>query len=172
MGDLGDAGPLVTLLSLDVTSISSLTAVRDRIAAETDNRLDILYHNAGRRSLAMAIDTDSKADHLGVDDEQTFAANLFGVMNANRLFSEMLIAAHGKIVFSGSVSSRVPQPSQAVYNASKAALEMYSRILRIELAPFGIRVVMVMTGGVCSQMSIQRLTVPPGKILSFITVNI
>jgi 1-acylglycerone phosphate reductase len=167
MGNLGDASPLVTLLSLDVTSHTSLAAVRDRISTDTNGTLDIIYHNADRRALVMAINSDLNNEHDGVDDEQIFATNLLSIMTANRMFSWMLVATHGKIEMTGSVSGRVLQPSQAAYNASKAALEMYARILRMELAPLGVRVVLVNTGGFFSRTLVQRLVAPPGKFSSF-----
>jgi NAD(P)-dependent dehydrogenase (short-subunit alcohol dehydrogenase family) len=56
MGDLGSV-PNITLLALDVTSRESLLAAHAQISKETDGKLDILYHNAGYRSLGMAVET-------------------------------------------------------------------------------------------------------------------
>lgn len=74
----------------------------------------------------------------------------------------MVIATKGKIVFTGSVSSYTPQPSQAVYNASKAAVELYARTLSIEMQPFGVRVVLVNTAGVNTSMTSERVVLAPG----------
>lgn len=40
-----------------------------------------------------------------------------------------------------------------MYNASKAALHAYSSTLRLELAPFDVRVLVVVTGGVQSRIA-------------------
>ena len=45
----------------------------------------------------------------------------------------------------------------SVYNASKAALHSYSAALRIEVAPLGVHVITVVTGGVKSRIArVQR----------------
>jgi 1-acylglycerone phosphate reductase len=151
MGDLGSI-PNITLLALDVTSHESLLAAHAQTSKETGGKLDVLYHNAGYRSLGMAVETSF--------DEafKMFNANLFGIIEMNRIFADLVIASQGKIVFTGSVSGYTPHPSQSVYNSSKAALELYARTLRIEMKPFGVRVVFVLTAAVNTGMSTERVT--------------
>lgn len=155
MDDLGSI-PNITILALDVTSHESLLAAHAQISEETGGKLDVLYHNAGYRSLGMAVETSF--------DEafKMFNANLFGIIEMNRIFADLVIASQGKIVFTGSVSGYTPHPSQSVYNSSKAALELYARTLRIEMKPFGVRVVFVLTAAVNTGMSIERVTLSPG----------
>jgi 1-acylglycerone phosphate reductase len=155
MGDLSST-PNIALLPLDVTSPESIREVHAKITKETDGKLDILYHNAGYRSLAMAIETSFE------EAFKMFNANLFGILEVNKIFAPMVIAARGKIVFTGSVSGYTPHPSQAVYNSSKAAVELYARTLRIEMRPLGVRVVFVNTAGVNTGMSSDRLVLSPG----------
>lgn len=52
------------------------------------------------------------------------------------------------IVNHTSVGSVTALPFQGIYNASKAALAMLSETMRLELAPFGIRVIDLKTAGV------------------------
>lgn len=52
----------------------------------------------------------------------------------------------------------------SVYNASKAALHHYSSTLRVELAPFGVRVVTIITGGVKSNIARVDRTLNPNSI--------
>ncbi len=92
--------------------------------------------------------------------------NLFGILEMNRVFTPMVIATRGKIVFTGSISSYTPQPSQSVYNASKAAVELYARTLGIEMQPFGVRVVLVNTAGVNTGMSSDRVVLGPSTLLA------
>jgi len=54
------------------------------------------------------------------------------------------------VVNNTGIDSVFSAPFQGVYNASKAAAAMISANLRIELAPFGIKVVDLKTGGVKS----------------------
>jgi 1-acylglycerone phosphate reductase len=155
MGDLSTI-PNITLLPLDVTSPESICEAHAKITEETNGKLDILYHNAGYRSLAMAIETPFE------EAFKMFNANLFGILEMNRVFAPIVIAAKGKIVFTGSVSGYTPHPSQAVYNSSKAAVELYARTLRIEMRPLGVKVVFVNTAGVNTGMSSDRLVLSPG----------
>ena len=46
-----------------------------------------------------------------------------------------------------------PYVFSSAYNATKAALHAYSDTLRVELAPFGVRVVTIFTGGVKSNIA-------------------
>ena len=68
----------------------------------------------------------------------------------------------GSIVFIASMSGTIvnyPQ-EQSCYNASKAALHSYSDTLRLELAPFGVRVVTIVTGGVQSNIARTHRSLP------------
>jgi 1-acylglycerone phosphate reductase len=51
------------------------------------------------------------------------------------------------------MSCNRPYVFGSAYNASKAALHAYSDTLRVELAPFDVKVVIVVTGGVKSQIA-------------------
>ena len=52
----------------------------------------------------------------------------------------------------------------SVYNASKAALHAYSNTLRVELAPFDVKVVIVVTGGVKSNIARVDRVLPPDSV--------
>jgi 1-acylglycerone phosphate reductase len=67
-------------------------------------------------------------------------------------FVDLLIPARGLIINIASASAVVPYAFGSVYASSKAALASYSRTLRLELRPFGVRVMVVMAGAVRSNM--------------------
>jgi 1-acylglycerone phosphate reductase len=165
MGDLVDI-PNVSALALDVTDRDSLLAAHAQVARETGGKLDILYHNAGYRSLAMAVETSR--------DEafKMFNTNFFGIVEMNAIFADLVNAAVGKIVFTGSVSGYTPHPSQSVYNSSKSAVELYARTLRIEMKPFGVRVVFVQTAAVSTGMSTDRVTLAPNSFYKYLETTI
>ena len=73
-------------------------------------------------------------------------------------FAEMLIASRGLIINVSSVSSMVPYAFGSVYASSKAALNSYSRTLRQELRPFGVRVLVIIAGTVKSNMAVNPKT--------------
>ncbi|KAH8629565.1 hypothetical protein IG631_16822 [Alternaria alternata] len=157
-----EGNPNIKPLALDVTDGKSVFAARDKITFEQGGKLDCLYHNAGVRSISMAIDYDTEEQrkmaageeqpYIRSDDVRMFEGNVIGVMALTRAFSKLLIAAKGTVAVTGSGSSRVQVPTSATYNATKAAVEMYAKTLRLEMQPFGCHVVYVMTGAVATPM--------------------
>lgn len=129
--------------------------MRDRVTGIASGRLDILYNNAGRNYVVPALDYDEDELH------ELFQANVFSVMRMCKEFTPLLIEAKGTIVQTGSVAGIMPYAWGALYNASKAALHAFSDTLRVELAPLGVRVVNVVTGGVKSNIARTHRTLPP-----------
>ena len=69
----------------------------------------------------------------------------------------LLRRSEGTIVQIGSIAACIPYAWGSIYNASKAALHAYSAALRVEVAPLGVRVITVITGGVKSRIArVQR----------------
>ena|ERR1700742_679772 len=81
-------------------------------------------------------------------------------MRMCKAFAPFIIATKGTIVQIGSVAGVMPYVFGSAYNASKAALHQYSNTLRVELAPFGVRVITVVTGGVKSNIARNDRTLP------------
>lgn len=83
---------------------------------------------------------------------QVFELNVFSVLAMTQAFMPLLLKSeHGAMVVNNtSISSVVTVPMTGVYNASKAAAAMITDNLRLELAPFKIRVVDLKTGAVRS----------------------
>ncbi|KAI4259121.1 MAG: hypothetical protein LQ352_000915 [Teloschistes flavicans] len=89
-----------------------------------------------------AVDTDTQ------QAEKMFGVNVFGPMRMVRVFHRMIIAAKGRIVNIGSIGGMTPYVYGAAYNASKAALVHYGNTLRVEMLPFGVKVVNIISGEV------------------------
>lgn len=85
---------------------------------------------------------------------QLFDLNVFSLISVTRAFLPLLMkSTHGGMVVNNtSCSSLTPgaPPFQGAYNASKAAAINPTEVLRLELAPFGIKVTNLMTGAVRS----------------------
>jgi len=80
--------------------------------------------------------------------------NFFGTAYMTQAVApHMMNARSGVIVNIGSMVGDVPTPFSGVYSASKAAVHAYSTSLRMELAPWGIKVVIAKLGGVKSSIS-------------------
>ncbi|KAI4262031.1 MAG: hypothetical protein L6R42_002786, partial [Xanthoria sp. 1 TBL-2021] len=143
--DLADAG--IETLLLEVTSDKSIAICKDEVSERTAGRLDYLVNNAGRNYTVPAIEAEVS------EIESIFNTNLFAVMRLCQTFMPLLRRSQGTIVQIGSVAGVIPYAWGSVYNASKAALHSYSDTLRVEVAPLGVRVITVVTGGVKSRIS-------------------
>jgi len=139
----GLAAQGIETLELDVTDDESVRKTREATAKLTGGKLDILVNNAGQGGPAAATDFEiEKAKAL-------FDVNLFGPMRMVKDFIGLLIASgDGCIMQIGSIAAISPLPFGSTYSASKAALHAYGNTLRVELAPFNVRVITVVSGGV------------------------
>lgn len=134
-------------LPLELGDLSTLETFRDAVAAKTGGRVDILVNNAGMHLAATAVDMDV------AEAERLFVVNVFAVMRLCQLFFPLLRRSpRGRIVQLGSISRDVPTTWQCAYNASKAALSQYTKTLRLEVRPFGVEVIEVVTGYVRSNI--------------------
>jgi short-subunit dehydrogenase len=77
-----------------------------------------------------------------------FDVNVFALVSVTKAFSPLLIASKGTIINIGSIAGKAPIPWQGYYNASKAAVNLLSDQLRLELAPFGVNCICVITGAI------------------------
>lgn len=95
-----------------------------------------------------------------------FEVNLFGVVAMTKEFIPLLIASErGCVVNIGSIAAVMPVPFSSIYSASKAALHAYSDTLRVELAPFNVRVLVIAAGNIQSNIANKtRHTLPEGSI--------
>jgi 1-acylglycerone phosphate reductase len=64
----------------------------------------------------------------------------------------------------GSVAAIIPYVFGSIYNASKAALHSYSQTLRLELEPYDVRVLVVITGGVKSNIARTERILPDNSL--------
>ncbi|KAL2138144.1 hypothetical protein VTI28DRAFT_7387 [Corynascus sepedonium] len=149
----------MTTLTLDVTKEDSIKACHDEVSKLTGGKLDILVNNAGRTHTHPA--TDLSIPNV----RETFETNVFGVMAMCAAFSDLLIASRGLIINIASLAAVTPYVFGSAYCASKGAVTAYSRTLRLELKPFGVRVMVAMTGTVRSQIASRtHRTLPEGSI--------
>ena len=107
----------------------------------SDRPVDILVNNAGF-GLYGAVEDIPLAEA-----RRQFEVNLFGPARLTQLLLPgMRAQGSGWVVNISSMGGRIYTPLGAWYHASKHALEGWSDCLRLEIAPFGIRVVVVEPG--------------------------
>jgi NAD(P)-dependent dehydrogenase (short-subunit alcohol dehydrogenase family) len=139
-----ESGGLLEPLVLDVTDPASVAAAGELVARRTGGRgLDVLVNNAGY-ALPGPLEALAEADL-----RELFEVNLFGLLAVTRAFlPAMRERGQGRVVNVGSIMGRVAMPLLGAYNASKHAVAAVTDALRIELAPFGVTVVLVEPGAV------------------------
>jgi len=135
-----------TARQLDVNDGQALTQLAEELEA-SHGRLDMLINNAGYGAMGPLLDG-------GVDAmRQQFETNVFAVVGVTRALFPLLRRARGLVVNIGSVSGVLVTPFAGAYCASKAAVNALSDALRLELAPFGIRLMEVQPGAIASQFA-------------------
>ena len=83
---------------------------------------------------------------------QNFETNLFSLIALTQLVIPIMRKqGAGRIVNISSVAGRVARPLSSVYDATKHALEAISDGLRGELAPFGIKVIVIEPGFIITE---------------------
>ena len=129
---------------LDVNDEESVKTVVKRIEID-HGRIDILVNNAGYGSMGPSLEIST------AELRRQFETNVFAPMNLiQEVVPGMIHAKQGLIVNMGSVSGILATPFSGVYCASKAALHYLSDALRMELVPFGIKVITVQPGRISS----------------------
>jgi NAD(P)-dependent dehydrogenase (short-subunit alcohol dehydrogenase family) len=127
------AGAAVHPLQLEVTSDEQIAALDEALPA----RLDAIVNNAGI-VVSGPLETLSAADL-----REQFDVNVVGAVALTNLVLPRLRASHGRIVFVSSLSGVISTPMTGAYNASKFALEAIADAWRLELRPWGIKVILV-----------------------------
>jgi NAD(P)-dependent dehydrogenase (short-subunit alcohol dehydrogenase family) len=129
--------PNLQPLLLDVSKHASCVAAIDTVKKEM-RRLDMklvgVVNNAGVGRLSPAEFHD-----MG-DARAMFDTNFFGIMDLTQLTLPLLRESRGRIVMISSLAGLIGNIKNAVYSASKFAVEGFSDSLRREVAHFGISV--------------------------------
>ena len=125
-------------LALDVTDEASM-----RAAVDAAGPIDVLVNNAGY-GLYGTVEQLPMAEI-----RRQFETNFFGLVRLTQLvLPGMRAAGGGRILNVSSMGGRATLPGGAFYHASKYAVEALSDALRMEVARFGIHVVLIEPGPV------------------------
>jgi NAD(P)-dependent dehydrogenase (short-subunit alcohol dehydrogenase family) len=135
----------VTTFAMDVTDDGSMVAGVRRVIDE-QGRIDALVNNAGYGSYG-------PVETVPLEEaRRQFEVNVFGPARLTQLVIPQLRRQRsGTIVNISSIGGRIYEPLGAWYHATKFAVEGFSDSLRLELAPFGIDVVLIQPGPIVSE---------------------
>ncbi|HHT84073.1 MAG: SDR family oxidoreductase [Christensenellales bacterium] len=138
-------------IKTDVTSPEDIKNAIKQIY-DKEGRIDALINNAGM-GISGAIENTDLANA-----KRMFDVNFFGAFNLIReVLPYMRKSGGGTIVNISSAAAKFPLPFQAFYSASKSALCSLSDALRLEVAPFNIKVVSALPGDVKTEFTEKRV---------------
>ena len=138
LADLAKAGAVT--LALDVTDEASMTEAVRTVEKE-HGQVGTLINNAGYGAYG-------PVEEVAIAEaRREFETNVFGLGRMCQLvLPAMRAAGRGRIINISSMGGRVTFPAGGWYHASKYAVEALSDALRVEVASFGIQVVLVEPG--------------------------
>ena len=140
-------GDRIGTAALDVTDSASIQAAVDTTLARF-GRIDVLVNNAGYSVIGAVEETSMEQLRSMME------VNFFGAAELTKaVVPAMREQGSGTIVQMSSLGGRITFPGMGGYHATKHALEGLSESLSTELAPLGIRVLLVEPGMFRTQMS-------------------
>jgi len=148
----GERGERVRPLMLDVTDQESVDALADEVSREAPGGLAGLVNNAG-------VAVSGPLEFVPIDDlRHQLEVNVVGQVAVTQAVLPLIRRARGRIVNVGSSSGRMTTPFLAPYCAAKQGIEAISDALRLELRPWGIRVILVEPGAIDTPMWSKGMT--------------
>jgi NAD(P)-dependent dehydrogenase (short-subunit alcohol dehydrogenase family) len=130
----------VSVFAMDVTDDASMVAGVQRVVDE-HGRIDVLVNNAGYGSYGAVEDVPIE------EARRQFEVNVFGLARLTQLvLPHMRARGAGRIINISSIGGKFYEPLGAWYHATKFAVEGFSDSLRLEVAPYGIDVVIIEPG--------------------------
>ena len=141
IADIADQeGLALTILQLDVTDTEAIKSAVEQVI-DNSGRIDVLINNAGVARLATLEDLPE------VDIDHVMKVNFIApVLLSKAVLPTMRTQGYGRIIMMSSLSALVGLPGEAIYSASKAALEAMAEGLRYEVDRFNISVSVVEPG--------------------------
>ncbi|MER7444049.1 oxidoreductase [Micromonospora avicenniae] len=133
-------GDRVATTALDVTDPASVEAAAKATLAAF-GRIDVLVNNAGFTMIGAVEETSME------QLRSLMEVNFFGAAEVTKAIVPLMREqGSGTIVQMSSLGGRMTYPGLGAYDAAKHALEAFSEALSSELAPLGVRVLLVEPG--------------------------
>lgn len=142
------------LLSLDVRNVSSINeAVQEVI--QKSGRIDVLINNAGVGITGPIEETPME------EIKNNFETNFFGPIEVMKsVLPQMRKQKSGLIINITSIAGYMGLPYRGIYSSSKAALEIITESISMEVKSFGINVVNVAPGDFATNIASRRYHAP------------
>lgn len=148
-------GSKVLPLALDVSNNKAVLAAV-KIGHEHFGRIDVVINNAGYADTASV--EDCKIDDFRAQIE----TNYMGVVYVTKAVLPILRRqGDGHIFQVSSLGSRFSAPGLAAYQSAKWAIGGFSSVLAQEVAPLGIKVIVLEPGGIRTDWAGSSMKIPP-----------
>lgn len=148
----------VTTLIFDVRNNGEVSAMVNSLPDEWKN-IDILVNNAGNAHGMGTLDEGDTEDWDAMID-----GNVKGLLYVSKAIIPLLLErGKGHIVNISSIAGKQTYVNGAVYCASKAAVEVISEGMRLELTQHGVKVTNVAPGAVETEFSLVRFKGDEGR---------
>lgn len=146
-------GILAKTLAFDVQTLEACKSALQSLPPEWKT-IDVLVNNAG-----LALGRESFVDG-SIDQWNTMIdTNIKGLLYLSQLVAPWMIARkHGTIINIGSIAGKEAYAGGNVYGATKAAVDMLTRNMRIDLLPHGVRVGQIAPGAAETEFSLVRFS--------------
>ncbi|XP_076204942.1 17-beta-hydroxysteroid dehydrogenase type 2 [Aptenodytes patagonicus] len=133
----------LSLLQLDITNATQVKEAYLKVSEKVQNAgLWGVVNNAG------ILGFPADGELLPVSTyRQCMEVNFFGAVEVSKTFLPLLRKSQGRLVNMSSMAGGIPLPRYAAYGASKAALSMFSGVMRQELSKWGIKVATIHPSG-------------------------
>jgi len=142
------------LLKMEVTNQESIAEVIEKIVA-SENRIDVVINNAG-------VGITGPLEETPYDEiRKAFDINYHGPLNVIKaVLPQMRVQKNGLIINITSIAGYMGLPYRGIYSATKAALEITSETLRMELKQFGIKMTNIAPGDFATNIAAGRYHAP------------
>ncbi|NWX73761.1 DHB2 dehydrogenase, partial [Alca torda] len=133
----------LSLLQLDITNATQVKEAYLKVSEKVQNTgLWGVVNNAG----ILGFPADGELLPASTY-RQCMEVNFFGAVEVSKTFLPLLRKSQGRLVNMSSMAGGIPLPRYAAYGASKAALSMFSGVMRQELSKWGIKVAAIHPSG-------------------------
>ena len=146
-------GIAVITLNFDVRSLDECTSHLEQLSPEWRS-IDVLINNAG-----LALGRESFVDGSVEQWNTMIDTNVKGLLYISKIVAPwMMERKRGTIINIGSIAGKDAYAGGNVYGATKAAVDMLTRNMRIDLLPHGVRVGQIAPGAAETEFSIVRFS--------------
>jgi NAD(P)-dependent dehydrogenase (short-subunit alcohol dehydrogenase family) len=138
--------PVKTPVLIDLADPDTIGPACKEVLERADGNLVALINNAG-------INVSGPFETLGLEEwRRQFEVNLFGHVAITSALLPALIENRGRIITVGSIGGRMSLPFLSPYTSSKFAVRGWIDSLRIELAPQGVKAVLIEPGAIATPL--------------------